>query len=49
MARSRSAGAGLLVVGLGTLAAPLDTSVNIAFPEHHEGVRAARCRTSAGW
>ncbi len=32
MARSRSAGAGLLVVGLGTLAAPLDTSVNIAFP-----------------
>lgn len=33
MARSRSAGAGLFVVGLGTLAAPLDTSVNIAFPD----------------
>lgn len=33
MARSRSAGTGLFVVGLGTLAAPLDTSVNIAFPD----------------
>jgi MFS family permease len=32
MPTTRRAGAGLLVVGLGTLAAPLDTSVNIAFP-----------------
>lgn len=32
MPRTSRAGAGLLVVGLGTLAAPLDSSVNIAFP-----------------
>lgn len=32
MPRNPRAGVGLLVVGLGTIAAPLDTAVNIAFP-----------------
>jgi hypothetical protein len=32
MPRPLRPGVGLLVVGLGTIAAPLDTAVNIAFP-----------------
>jgi MFS family permease len=32
MPRAPRSGAGLLAIGLGTIAAPLDTSVNIAFP-----------------
>src|SRR5262245_47941768 len=32
MSRLSRPAAGLIVVGLGTLAAPLDTAVNIAFP-----------------